>query len=430
MKKADCMKHRIAIPVVCITAMLSILNGTSLAKQPNDNGFLTAQGTKLYLDGKEYREISVNKFDLFFQIVVKDDTPCKDMPEVQIENCLADLNKHGFRMIRVACSPFYYWGFEKHYFDSDPNVQAAKRKIYFERFDRMLDMCDKHNITIVCSLVWNQDNLGDLGRHSLGEAFTNPDSLGRKRVREYMGDVVSRYKDRRTVAMWELGNEWNLGADLQRETGLTPAASDKSLVRDKQNNYTSEDLANTVRQMAVFIKSIDKNHLITAGYSSPRQCAMHLFKAVKEGRKLDETLDTKRQLEEYLAYIHPAPIDVIQIHYYEDAMWALGKGRGDVSNIKVYKELSDKIGKPLIIGEIGLYQQMDPQVKDYRNPKPSTISYIQNCLDAMVENKIPITLYWTYCDDQQRGEDNWSLRYGVTDQVLAMIERANREIKK
>jgi hypothetical protein len=424
------MNYKNVTLVIAALTLIFVSNAHSADKQPQRSGFLTAKGTKLYLNGKEFREISVNKFDLFFQTVLKEDGPWKDMTQSQIEGCLADLHTHGFRMIRVACSPFYYNGFEQRYFDSDPNAQQAKRKVLFDRFDAMLDMCDRYNIMIICSLVWSQDNLADLGRHSLHEAFTDPDSPGRKRVKEYMGEVVSRYKDRPTIAMWEFGNEWNLGADQQRESGVMAPSADTSLVRDKRNNFTSEDLVATIREMAVYIKSIDSTHLITSGYSAPRPYAMHIFKAAKNGKEPDETLDTKKELENYLAFVHPAPIDVIQIHFYEDAMRALGKGRGDVSNIKMYKEIADKIGKPLMIGEIGLYQEMDPKVKDYHNPRPQTISYIQDCLDAVVQSQIPVTLFWTYCDDCKRGEENWSLRYGGTDQVLGLIEQANRAIQK
>ena len=136
---------------------------------------------------------------------------------------------------------------------------------------------------------------------------------------------------------------------------------------------------------------------------------MHLLQAAKNGKLPDWTVDTEEELAKYIELIHPDPIDVIQIHFYEDTMRSLGKSLGDTSNIKMYKAIADKIGKPLIIGEIGLYTEMEDKIESYRSPQPETISYIQSCLGAIVENQIPITLYWTYSDDGNRGHDNWKL---------------------
>ena len=270
------MKRKIVILFVTTAVLIVASNANSAEKQPQRNGFLTAKGTKLYLDGREFREISVNKYDLFFQAVQKEMEPWRDQQPSEIEKNLSELNRHGFKLIRVACSPFYSTGFETYFFDSDPEIQKAKRKLFFERFDAMLDMCDRYDIMVICTLVWWQGNLADLGHHSLHEGVTNPDSLARKRVNDYVSAVVSRYKDRPTIAMWELGNEWNLNADIQQDTGAVFLAlkEDKlytaPVVRDKRNNFTSEELAKVCRELAVFIKSIDSKHLITSGHSSPR----------------------------------------------------------------------------------------------------------------------------------------------------------------
>jgi hypothetical protein len=430
------MKSKIFIFFAAVAAIIAASNAFGEEQQQQHSGFLTAKGTKLYLNNAEFREISVNKYDLFFQTVQRETAPWKDTPLSEIEKNLAELHKHGFKLIRVSCSPFYPTEFEKYFFDSNSHVQATKRKFFFERFDKMLDMCDHQNIMIIATLVWWQINLADLGHHSLHEGMTDPNSLARKKVNDYISAVVNRYKNRPTIAMWELGNEWNLTADMQNKKGVIPLSLKEGtqytppVVRDKRNNVTSEELAQTCRQLASFIKSIDNNHLLTSGHSSPRTAAMHLLQAAKNEKMPDWTVDTQNELAQYLALVHPDPIDVIQIHFYNDAAKAPGKSSDDTSNILMYKTLADKIGKPLIIGEIGLCVETDNKVGDYRHPTPKTLSYIKNCLNAVIENQIPITLYWTYCDDGKRKEEFWSLRYGTTDQILDLIEKANRDIKK
>jgi hypothetical protein len=86
--------------------------------------------------------------------------------------------------------------------------------------------------------MWNVANLRDLGGHSVREGMTNPESLGRQRVNDYIQAVVTRYANRRTIEMWELGNEWNLGADI----------------RWPQFDYTPDDLAAYYVQTASCIR--------------------------------------------------------------------------------------------------------------------------------------------------------------------------------
>ena len=215
------------------------------------------------------------------------------------------LRANGFRVVRVMASPYGADQFKDVFFDADPDVQAAKREAYFAQFDELLAAADANGIRIVADLMWNIDNLGALGDHSVLLGMTDRTSLGRQRVEDYMRAVVSRYAYRPTIAMWEIGNEWNLGADIQ----------------EPQFGYTSDDLAATYAQLAAMIKTIDPVHLVTTGDSSPRAWAMHLRRAVLAGLPPDwSTLDTAADLTEYLALVNPEPIDVVSIHYYDDAI--------------------------------------------------------------------------------------------------------------
>jgi hypothetical protein len=395
-------------------------------------GLLTRQGGELLLGGAPFHEVSFNKFDLLMQYVFTEHGQW-EQPSIEsvhkAETALRDLQRHGFGVIRVTASPFYPSWFEDAFFDADAGRQVQKRREFFAAFDQMLDACDRHGIRIVASLVWNWEVLGDLGHHSLHDGMVDRDPLGRQRVEEYVREVVVRYRDRPTIAMWEIGNEWNLGADIQRAVGLfsgSPAGDalhPGPVVRDARNNFTSDELATFLRDIATLIRSADPGHLITTGDSTPRPAAMHLLMAARAGLPVDWTFDSADELTEYLRLTHPDPIDVISIHYADDGMVSVGGTLGSPANLRFFKDAADAIGKPLFVGEIGYWNGAGPWTA------PPQIESLRQTLATIVNVKLPLTLYWAYGDDRTTSGGG-SLRYGETDAALRLIEDANDEIRE
>ena len=163
--------------------------------------------------------------------------------------------------------------------------------------------------------------------------------------------------------------------------------------------------------------------LVTTGASSPRPAAMHLLRAARTESPVDWILDSRRELREYTALIHPDPVDVISIHYYDDGMEAAGGSLGSPGNLRLFKRIADQIGKPLFVGEIGLHR--DIPGLDYRSEE--AVALLSRTLPVLVELEIPLTLFWTFNDDRTWNRENpsFKLRYGTSDTVLAMIEDAN-----
>jgi hypothetical protein len=283
------------------------------------------------------------------------------------EGALRTLRAKGFTIVRTSVSPYYPAWFEAAFFDADSARQAQKRREFFAGFDALLDACDRNGIRIVASLNWNILTLADLGHHSLREGLVDRESLGRRRLEEFAREVVARYRTRPTIAMWEIGNEYNLVADLQAPNGIwggDPGGDDLNpgpVVRDARNNFTSDDLALFYRDVATLIHSIDVNHLVTTGSSTPRPSAMHLLAAARTGAPIDWTLDSPAELTEYLRLTHPDLIDVLSVHYNEDGMWAFGGALGNPDNLRFFARAADELGKPLFVGEIGY----SPQVRSY-----------------------------------------------------------------
>jgi hypothetical protein len=361
-----------------------VLNYVGPTPEP---AFLERAGTELVLGGQPFHEISFDAFDLLNMSLGGRASAARDQ--------LATLGKLGFRVVRVMASPYDAPGIERLFFDEDAATQAAKRAEYFATFDALLDACDADGIRIVASLMWNVANIGELGGHSVRDGMTNPSSLGRQRVEEYIREVVTRYADRPTIAMWELGNEWNNGADIQWP----------------EFGYTSDDLAAYYQATASLIRSIDARHLITTGDSSPRAAAMHLLRAVREGKEPDWTPDTAAELTEYLALTNPDPIDVVSIHYYDDSMLSMGGTLGSPANLRFFKDVADQMGKPLFVGEIGCTAAVG-----CIDGGTAALPMLRETLPVLVDLKLPLTLYWNYAAT-------------VPTEAVRLIRQADRRVQ-
>lgn len=328
---------------------------------------LQREGTELTLGGHPFHEISFNAYNLLELWLGGQAQTARDE--------LRALHANGFRVVRVMASPYGPDQFESAFFDTDPAAQAAKRDAYFAQFGELLAAADANGILIVADLMWNVDNLGALGGHSVLLGMTDRTSLGRQRVEDYMRAVVSRYAYRPTIAMWEIGNEWNLGADIQWP----------------QFDYTSDDLVATYAQLAAMIKEIDPGHLVTTGDSSPRPSAMHLLRAVRAGLPVDWKPDTAADLTEYLALVNPAPIDVVSIHYYDDAMTSLGGTLGSPDNLKFFLDRATAMGMPLFVGEIGCTAAVG-----CLDGETAALPMLRTTLPVLEKLRLPLTLYWNF----------------------------------
>jgi len=358
----------------------------SYVRDTPDPPILQREGTQLTLGGHPFHEISFDAYNLLELWLGGQGQTARDE--------LHALRANGFRVVRVMASPYGASQFEDVFFDADPAAQAAKREAYFAQFDELLAAADANGIRIVADLVWNVANLGDLGGHSVRLGMTDRTSLGRQRVEGYMRAVVSRYAYRPTIAMWEIGNEWNLGADIQWP----------------QFDYTSDDLAATYAQLAAMIKEVDPSHLVTTGDSAPRPSAMHLLRAVRAGLPVDWTPDTAADLTEYLALVNPAPIDVMSIHYSDDAMTELGGTLGSPANLSLFLNEATAKGMPLFVGEIGCFQSVVCV-----NSGTAALPMLRTTLPVLTKLRLPLTLYWNFDP-------------GVPTRAIDWIADANRAV--
>ncbi|MBI5477312.1 MAG: cellulase family glycosylhydrolase [Deltaproteobacteria bacterium] len=181
---------------------------------PPATGFLTRQGTKLYLNGAPYRMVGVNAFDL---------TGCGLGPNAsQLDAFFAGLRAHS--LVRTWCTPNLAGGI-------DAVVQAAAN----------------HGHMLIFTLTDGRSGCGDVDGAPNGDGSGKNLSWyqpgGHNAYLAHVTTQVQKYKDSPAIGMWELANE--------------PGGEDINVLRAFFD------------ETAALIKGIDPNHLVETGTWPP-----------------------------------------------------------------------------------------------------------------------------------------------------------------
>lgn len=372
------MLKMLAICLMSVFMISIVVMADASVFHPSRPGFLDREGTELMLDGKPFHAVSVNKFDLFSQLL--DGTKTREQTAADIKN-IAD---HGFRVIRFGAIGFY------------PNDMTLwPNDEYWKKMDSLVASARENNVYLIPCIVWNWYLFTDMANETMQDLLTDRDSKSRQYLELYISQIVTRYKDDPTVLVWDIGSELNLAADLEfmRPYGfsdLNAVSRGASYMRLRRDNFTTAQMIPFLRDMAKLVRRIDRNHLISSGNASPRPAAQHLRLAKGKG---DWTEDTPEEAEIYIRNTHPDPIDIISIHFYPgiDNLRFGNKDRNTADTLVTFKKICDRIGKPVIIGETG-GQAYDASMN-------TVAPFTADIINKSVDLHFPITLYWMYGGD-------------------------------
>ena len=418
-------------PIVLVFAFFMLCQVEAQTNTDREDGFLKRQGNELILDGKPFYELSFNKFDLFWQLLEAEfgTTGYGDHPAETAEQALKELHGFGFKTIRVFC---FSWTLAE-YFDLE------KRPKYLAVMDRMLDLCDKYDLRIVFSLGVGQEPIAKLLGENGRDLVCRRDSKSRKRVEEYLTGMVSRYKDRKTIAMWEHTNELMLMADIggkERVWMNTPVP-------------TLDEVVQFHADMAALIRSIDRRHLITTG-DGYRSSSWHLYQFGLGKTDKMWGLDTMEQVGQAVSLAQQA-VDAFCIHdYYGTEAFGFNpimgqEGKAVPLKLADWRKITDAVGQPFYIGEIGaLAMKRSPENEKFwtDNPNwfesyedsdnPNAKRIVRLVLDQILEAKPALTHWWTYQSNRnvdQNDPQRFDIDIRRTPDLVRMIVDANRKLQ-
>jgi hypothetical protein len=396
---------------------------------------LSIKDGRFFLEGRPFVEISFNKYDLFWQLYdqLSEGKPLAAVnPLVKAQDkALRNLHELGFKTIRIFALPWGPAGPESY-------ANTEKRKNLYAALDKTLELCDAHEIRVVWSLAaasFTDTKLGSekgwvYGQEQERELISNPESRGRKLLYQYIDETVARYRHRKAVLMWEISNEVTLLADI----------GDTNRVFNGERMPSLKDVAGFFDNVAERIKSADPLRLVNSGGSNMRESQWHLH--LGQGWQADTFEEQFKCFD--LLYANSA-VDVIDIHSYPDnkpgyaikgddgkPMWLDNKG---------YARIAKRLGKPLMIGELGLHaiartdKKVWDETADYFESFDDTKAakpWVVKTLTDVIEAGVPLTYWWCYQSDNPSEHGNRQ-RFDIdrerNPELISYIVEANKRLK-
>lgn len=302
--------------------------------------------------------IGANKFDLLLQFTGRasggDGSPAyRHVDRAMGEKAIYDAREMGFTFFRVAASgfgPFWPSG-EDH---NDLALWLTDPSTYWGEVDAMMDALDKAGMKLVPSLLWNISQFPSLTHETTRDFITNLHSKSRALALRYIASFIERYKGRSTILFYEIGNEYNLLADIEtvlsckEQFGIAEYCSSRG-------NFSSGELTRFASEMVSYIKLLDPSRAISSGYSTPRPAADHLAKRPghsTEGK--DWQSDDRDEFVEIMRSMN-VPFDIVSLHIYpggDNLRPKLGI-RSEAGLVDLVQKLFRSKHKLLFVGEFG-----------------------------------------------------------------------------
>lgn len=185
--------------------MISLSLATLLTAADAGSGLSVGSRGELLLDGKPYRGIGVNYYDLFARTL-------QEPPNTNYEAGLSALAERRIPFVRFSAGG--YW-------PGDWGLYQTNRAEHFARLDRVVRSAERHGIGLIPSLFWLSSTVPDL----VGEPSSRWGDVHSRTyafMLQYTREVVTRYAGSKAIWGWEFGNEYNLPADLPNAADHRP----------------------------------------------------------------------------------------------------------------------------------------------------------------------------------------------------------------
>jgi hypothetical protein len=295
------MRHRLTLVLALLLAHTATVCVADTAKpEPSAAApglHVDADGT-LTLAGKPFYGMGLCYYDGFLRTI-------RSKKYESFTPSLKKISASKIPFVRVPFSGF--WPNELKLYQTNPEQ-------YFREMDRFVKSCEEHHVGIIADLFWTKFSASDLVGESVNQ-IGNPNSKTMEYARKYVRDVVGRYKDSPAIWGWEIGNEFNLAADLDKQ-GEPPLGYPYVLVskgtpaqRTPADRITSQDVEVFFSEVEKAIRNIDTYRMISNGTADFRSSQYHL--RTERALKKD---DSEEDLRAIMDVFSPRTVNAISVH--------------------------------------------------------------------------------------------------------------------
>jgi arylsulfatase A-like enzyme len=334
---------------------------------------LVAREGRFFKDGKPYRGVGANYYDLFGRVQ-------RDPTNTTSLRGLEQLAGAGIPFVRFAVGAFHA---------RDWKLYLDQPEEYFHRLDLVVRTAEQAGIGLIPSLFWTPAPSELVGEPR--DQWGNPESQTHALMRRFTSEVVRRYRDSPAIWAWEFGNEMNLKVDLPN------AAQHRKPGGTERDDLTSAHLVVMLTEFGREVRRHDPHRALLSGNSRPRPAAWHNTHAGTWQP------DSRDQTRETLRRDNPPPLDAISVHVYDGdnpakdlAAWATNR----LDYLCALKEFARADGRPLFVGEFGVP----------RDAKGATSrANLEQMLDDLEAAAVDLAAFWVF--DLAMQEKDWNVTF-------------------
>jgi hypothetical protein len=382
------MMRRMIIGWSCGALALLLASKATAENRPVEPPGLSIRNGQLVLAGRPYRGVGANYFDLFLRILHE---PTNSASLRGLEQ----LSEAGIPFVRLATA----------FNASDYRIYLENREAYFQRLDQVVKAAERCKVGLIPSLLWNLDLPDAVGEHR--DQWENPKSKTIGTMRQYVGDIVSRYKDSPAIWAWEFGNEPNLSVDLPNAIQFRRQGG------TERDDLKSQYMVAAMTEFASAVRRQDTWRPIFSGNSQPRPSAWH---NTHEGNWKPDSPEQARLM---VLRDNPACLGTISVHCYEGRD-SQGKPTAWTTNrlewLQWLKGIAREAQRPLWVGEFGLRSGANSDIR----------ADFEQMLAHLEEAKVDLAAFWVF--DLASQENTWSVT-PANDRafMLRVVADANRQ---
>lgn len=221
---------------------------------------LTVDNGQLYRNGRPFKHVGVNAYDLFHRY----DQSFDAQP----------FFREGFELMRdygIKVARCIIGGPCRHHFNTFFNAQST----YLSKLLQFLNAAADNDVDVLLTFSARWAGLSDRNNERMS-AWTNPSSQCRQQLTQFVTTVITQFKDHRGVGGYELGNEWNTFLDrrvIDGDAGNTSLPSATECAGQNLAPYSAPDDSLTFERYSTVldafvttIKSLDTSgRLISTG---------------------------------------------------------------------------------------------------------------------------------------------------------------------
>ena len=325
-------------------------------------------------DGKPYRGVGINYFDCFYRTL-------KNNGDTSYEEGFRILSGYQIPFVRFCATGFW---------PNNMKLYQEDREKYFRLLDGVVHAAEKNKIGLIPSLFWFNACVPDIVGEPCDQ-WGNPESKTIAFMRQYVHEVVTRYRHSPAIWAWEFGNEYDSYADLPNADTYLPSHNlpKKEPKQGTPARRTPRDfpkMANITiafREFAQAVRRDDPSRLIENGCSIIRKNAWHFYKEKSFAN------DTPEQFQFMLELTTPDPMNLVSVHCYQDLPKAKGFWRDEQDRLDGAVAAARKMGKPIYVGEF-------QYINDYAPDSPEARQSFLAFLDKLDRLQVPLASVWVF----------------------------------